>query len=761
MEPVASVPFVLKERKERNNEGVAGPPVLLNQKSSSCLNLIKINKKQKQKQKIKSKQYGPTHTIPSSQTSFSPLLNAPQGQEVPRVGARLQSFWKVWEDKGASPWVVSVLRDGYNLEFEEEPPLTRVPSVVSQYQDPLKQELLGEEISALLKKGALEEVKDHCSPGFYSRMFLVTKKTGDWRPIIDLSVLNTYLRTQTFKMESAESIRASLLPGWWTFSIDLKDAYLHVPIHPAARKYMRVCFQGKVYQFKALPFGLSPAPWLFTKVVSEVKAMVHGQGIQLHQFLDDWLGKATTPEECSRHAMLVLQLVQSLGWVVNFEKSDLIPRQVFDFLGIHFNLVDYTVFPTGENLTKLKTRLSMLRVGQWLTANQWQQLIGMIASQERLVKYGMLHTKPFHWHLGNHWNAHRDPPDTMVEVSEEIMEEVGWWLQVTVGLVEPVVRPEPGIRIFTDACTTGWGAHVGDTVIKGIWSPEETLLHINVLEMRAVRLALSSMSLKHRTHILVSTDNTSVVAYINRQGGTRSWSLWEETILLFEMLQKRGVTLRAVHIPGRLNVIADMLSREGQVLPTEWSLNQRVVLALFREWGTPQVDLFATRYNHKCLVFVSPVPDDLAYGTDALSLDWNRLWGYAFPPQPILNKVLQKVRTSECRVILIASAWVQQPYYPDLLELSVRPPFRLPPLQDLLSQPLTGVLHQQPEVLQLHAWLLSTGPWQKGDFPKRQPVGSQLPRPSLPLGSMRASGRSSLLGVRNGVSIHSRLLPLL
>ena len=757
--PPANAPFEQRVRRARSNEGVASLPVQ-NQRSSllSVSRKIKINKKQKQK--IKSQKYGPTHTFPLSQRVPNPPPVAPQGHQVPRVGARLQSFWRVWEERGASPWVVSVLRDGYNLEFERDPPLTRVPNVTSQYQDPLKQGILEEEVSALMHKGAIEEVQDHTSMGFYSRIFLVTKKTGDWRPIIDLSVLNTFLKFQTFKMESAESIRASLLPGWWTFSIDLKDAYLHVPIHPAARKYLRFCFQGKIYQFKALPFGLSPAPWLFTKVVSEVKAMIHGQGMQLHQFLDDWLGKATTPEECQRHAMKVLQLVQALGWVVNFEKSDLIPKQIFDFLGIHFNLVDYTVFPTEGNLTKLKDKLSMLRVGQQLTANQWQQLIGMIASQERLVKYGMLHTKPFHWHLGNHWNAHRDSPDTMIPISEEIMEEVGWWLGVTVDLAEPVVRPDPGLRIFTDACTTGWGAHVKDTVVKGIWSPEETLLHINVLEMRAVRLALSSMSLKQHLHVLVSTDNTSVVAYVNRQGGTRSWSLWEETILLFKMLQERKVTLRAVHIPGRLNVIADMLSREGQILPTEWSLNQRVVWALFREWGTPQVDLFATRYNHKCLVFVSPVPDDLAYGTDALSLEWNNLWGYAFPPQPILNKVLQKVRTSKCRLILIASAWAQQPYYPDLLELSVRPPFRLPPLQDLLSQPLSGVLHQQPEVLQLHAWLLSTGPWQKGDSLKRQPTGLQLPKPNPPLESMRAGGRSSLLGVRNGVSIHSRPLPL-
>ena len=130
---------------------------------------------------------------------------------------------------------------------------------------------------------------------------------------------------------------------------------------------MRVFFQGKVYQFKALPFGLSPAPWLFTKVVSEVKAMVHGRGIQLHQFLDDWLGKAATLEECQRHALEVVKLVQSLGWIVNFPKSDLIPKQIFDFLGIHFNLVEFKVFPTEDNLKRLKERLSQMQAGLWLT----------------------------------------------------------------------------------------------------------------------------------------------------------------------------------------------------------------------------------------------------------------------------------------------------------------------------------------------------------------------------------------------------------
>ena len=88
-----------------------------------------------------------------------------------------------------------------------------------------------------------------------------------------------------------------------------------------------ICFGGKFYQFKALSFGIYPAPWLCANLVSEMKAVVHGRGIQLHQFLDEWFGIATTPEECHQQAREVVQLIHLLIRVVNVKKSDLVPRQ--------------------------------------------------------------------------------------------------------------------------------------------------------------------------------------------------------------------------------------------------------------------------------------------------------------------------------------------------------------------------------------------------------------------------------------------------
>ena len=117
-------------------------------------------------------------------------------------------------------------------------------------------------------------------------------------------------------METPESIRASLIPGEWVSLIDLSDAYLHIPIHPNSRKYLRFCHRSHVFQFTSLSFGLATAPQVFTMIVKEVKLMALSRGIRLHQYLDDWLIRAQSQEEAKVNALTVVDLTQSLGWII-------------------------------------------------------------------------------------------------------------------------------------------------------------------------------------------------------------------------------------------------------------------------------------------------------------------------------------------------------------------------------------------------------------------------------------------------------------
>ena len=220
-------------------------------------------------------------------------LSAPSVPNVPHVateinvGARLQSFWQVWQRLGSNPRVVSVLRDGYNLPFRERPQLSRFPLIVSKYASPSKNKALLEALASLVQKQAVEKVVVGSSLAFYNRLFLVPKPNRKWRPILDLSRLNLFLSTNTFKMETPETIWLSLQKGEWVTSLDFSDAYFHIPIAQRSRKYLRFHLNKVNYQLTSLPFGLATAPLEFTKVVKEVKLMAQARGIRIHQYLNN------------------------------------------------------------------------------------------------------------------------------------------------------------------------------------------------------------------------------------------------------------------------------------------------------------------------------------------------------------------------------------------------------------------------------------------------------------------------------------------
>lgn len=124
-------------------------------------------------------------------------------------------------------------------------------------------------------------------------------------------------------MLTHKSMLHSIQRGDRFTSIDLKDAYFHIPIHPQHR--LRFAFQGKIYEFKVLPFGLSLAPRIFTKYVEAAITPLRQQGIRILAYLDDWLICARSKEMADLHTRAVLMHLNALGFVVNQKKSLLIP----------------------------------------------------------------------------------------------------------------------------------------------------------------------------------------------------------------------------------------------------------------------------------------------------------------------------------------------------------------------------------------------------------------------------------------------------
>ena len=467
------------------------------------------------------------------------------------VGARLQQFWEKWETLGASPKVIRILREGYTLPFRFRPNLTRSPMVISKYVNPQRQSFLLEALTQLTNKNAVEPVTNQTSLGFYNRLFLVPKPNNRWRPILDLSTLNTFLNTESFKMETPETIRTSLQAGEWVTSIDFKDAYFHIPIHSQSRKYMRFHIQGHSYQFKALPFGLSTAPMEFTVVAKEVKLMALRQGIRIHQYLDDWLVRASTLHTCLQHTQTLVTLCQELGWLVNKEKSELAPKQVFNFVGYQFDLKEGKVRPTEERWQALTDKIRSMMSDPVCPVRKFMSLIGLLTATEKQVHLGRLHMRPIQWHLKNNWRV-PESLEKVIPVPKSLHPHLRWWLEESnVLLGQPLHPLKHALQIFTDASNEGWGAHLDDHTARGTWSLPESKLHINHLELKAVFLALKEFrTLVCNKTVLIATDNTTVVAYINKEGGMKSGSLCALLWRILSWCTRQQVTLRAVDAPG-------------------------------------------------------------------------------------------------------------------------------------------------------------------------------------------------------------------
>ena len=234
------------------------------------------------------------------------------------VGGCLASRWLAWQARGVDSWVVEALRVGYRIPFDRPPPLSECPISLPAYSPhSIRGVALNQELQNLLRKGAVEPAPQ--SPGFYSRLFLVKKASGSWRPIIDLSTLNHYVTSSRFHMETPRSVLNSIRPGDWMISLDLQDAYLQVPVHHDSRCFLRFVVDGKPFHFRVLCFGLTTAPQVFTRIMAPVSTILHRHGVRMLRYLDDWLILASSEIACLQSRDRLLAVCTELGIQVNHE----------------------------------------------------------------------------------------------------------------------------------------------------------------------------------------------------------------------------------------------------------------------------------------------------------------------------------------------------------------------------------------------------------------------------------------------------------
>ena len=242
------------------------------------------------------------------------------------------------------------------------------------------------------------------------------------------STLNKFLNVQSFSMETANKVRNTIYPKDWAISLDLTDAYLHVPIHVTSRKYLRFCLKGRVFQIRTFLFGLATSPFVFTRLMVAIAAHLRVRAIILFSYLDDWLVRNQCRLGLIKDKELTLRLMTSLGLIINREKSELIPSQNFIFRGMEFVTQDNIVRVPWDRVQDILCLVSWFQKQVAVTARMFLSLLGKLSASVQFVVLGRLHLRPLQMALFAQWKPHILPLEHKIFVTEQIKHHLGRWL---------------------------------------------------------------------------------------------------------------------------------------------------------------------------------------------------------------------------------------------------------------------------------------------------------------------------------------------
>ncbi len=226
---------------------------------------------------------------------------------------------------------------------------------------------------------------------FYSLYFIVPKKDGELRPILDLWLLNRSVMRLKFKMLTVEQVVSQNRSEDWFVMIDLKNAYFHVSIIPSHRKFLRFAFRGKAYQYRVLPFGLALSPRTFTKCVDANLATLQLQGIGILNYINDWLILAQSEQMAVRQRDVVLGHMKLLGLRLNAKKSVLSPLHRTTYLGVVWHSTTMQARLSPARIESILTVVRRVREGLSFTVKQLKKLLGLMAAVSNVIPFGLLY----------------------------------------------------------------------------------------------------------------------------------------------------------------------------------------------------------------------------------------------------------------------------------------------------------------------------------------------------------------------------------
>ncbi|CAG9133108.1 unnamed protein product [Plutella xylostella] len=395
-----------------------------------------------------------------------------------------------------------------------------------------------------------------------------------------------------------------------------------------------------------------------------------------------------------------------LGWTVNNQKSSIVPVKRLEYLGI--------VWDTGRNIKCLAEKKvvslqseikAIVRKNCW-SWHEAKVILGKLNLAAFVVPLGRLHCRKLQRIAVT---LPEQDKYSKFKLQPHAVADLTWWVE-NAHKSTAIHHPTPTLFITTDAADSGWGATVNGKKFWGPWLPNQNHWHSNYKELWTVYEVLKCLGpqLKEKS-LMLQSDNRTAVAYLTKEGGTKSLKLLEITTLILTLCQRRKCHITARYLPGIYNGIADGLSRLKS-LP-EWTLSQEATSMVFEKLGYPEIDLFATSRSAILPAYVSEEANDTqSQFVDAFSRKWEYKLGWIFPPPSMIPRVLHHLNDSKGTYLLVAPVWEKPHWKTDLLKRALRPPLLIPNLRNYLTDLRTNQPPPAVEQLNLAVWMVRAGP---------------------------------------------------
>ncbi|KAA6393117.1 MAG: putative Polyprotein P3 [Streblomastix strix] len=316
-------------------------------------------------------------------------------------------FLQEWEEQDAKNYSVA----GIVIQWKDQESVNRLISLSTPLQPKGNLAIYNTLLQEEIKEGIVDEVPDS-EVKLHNQTFCVPKHSGDQRKVLDARLINNEILKKHFKMHSVQTVSEAISKDYWLASLDIKSAYSHIKVHPSLKPFLGFAVRDKSFLYRAMPFGLRLAPLVFTKTLAiSIKQIRKSIKSTILHYADDILLLNKNKMILSQDIQTAVNILQAMGWIINFRESELTPQQSIKYLDLQWWLSKVTsnkgrsIIPPAPIQCTITTDASHLGWGStleynnrtWIAWGNWPNPKLLKSSNQREMKaihYALMHFAP-------------------------------------------------------------------------------------------------------------------------------------------------------------------------------------------------------------------------------------------------------------------------------------------------------------------------------------------------------------------------------